>query len=72
MISIVEIAPKVYRVDNGKGRSWTASLNTPAPRIENESGAAINPSGSLGVSMLGQAPRSSLPFRTTLLADSAY
>lgn len=24
MISIVEIAPKVYRVDNGKGRSWTA------------------------------------------------
>lgn len=52
MISIVEIAPKVYRVDNGKGRSWTASLNTPAPRIENESGAAINPSGSLGVSML--------------------
>lgn len=49
MISIVEIAPKVYRVDNGKGRSWTASLNTPAPRIENESGAAINPSGSLGL-----------------------
>lgn len=41
MISIVEIAPKVYRVDNGKGRSWTASLNTPAPRIENESGAAF-------------------------------
>lgn len=41
MISIVEIAPKVYRVDNGKGRSWTASLNTPAPRIENESGAVL-------------------------------
>lgn len=58
MISIVEIAPKVYRVDNGKGRSWTASLNTPAPRIENESGAAINPSGSLGGTHAASRPMS--------------
>jgi len=52
MIAITEIAPKVYAVDNGKGRRWTAHLNTPAPRIENESGAAIDPEGSLGSKML--------------------
>lgn len=51
MITIREIAPKVYRVDNGKGRAWTASLLTPEPRITNESGALLDPNGSLGVKM---------------------
>lgn len=52
MITVNEIAPKVYAISNGKGRRWAVHLNAPSPRIENESGAAIEPTGSLGVKML--------------------
>ena len=52
MIDITEVAPKVYRVNNGRGRAWIAYLNNTVPRIETESGARIQPDGHLGSKIL--------------------
>lgn len=52
MIGITEIAPEVYRVDNGRGRAWTVYMNQAVPRIETESGARICPESNLGSKIL--------------------